>query len=342
MDRIRLLKEILGIYSPSGEEKGIADYLVKKLTEFGFNAYCDKVGNLISETGTGNPKIIFLGHIDTVSGFIDVKENDGKIYGRGSVDAKGPFAAFICALIEIKDRLNKSVTVIGAVEEEAESKGARYLIDKYSPEYAINGEPSGWNGITLGYKGCLRFNYCLKKNKVHHSGIDLTAAECGMNFWRELKNYCTTFSNEKKLFDALLPVLVSMNSYDNNFEQNVVLEISIRTPLGFDLENFKEWLISKKDDGEINFIIEDKAVKGSKNNKLVRTFLKGIRTQGGNPVFKYKTGTTDMNIVAEKWGCPMIAYGPGNSSLDHTPSEHISIDEYLKSIEILKDVLLSL
>ncbi|MFC2173950.1 acetyl-lysine deacetylase, partial [Acidobacteriota bacterium] len=42
------------------------------------------------------------------------------------------------------------------------------------------------------------------------------------------------------------------------------------------------------------------------------------------------------------WNCPIVAYGPGDSRLDHTPHEHILISEYLRSIEILKTALRSL
>jgi LysW-gamma-L-lysine carboxypeptidase len=52
-----------------------------------------------------------------------------------------------------------------------------------------------------------------------------------------------------------------------------------------------------------------------------------------------KTGTSDMNVVGPAWHCPILAYGPGESALDHTPDERISLSEYLRSIEILKSVL---
>jgi LysW-gamma-L-lysine carboxypeptidase len=52
-----------------------------------------------------------------------------------------------------------------------------------------------------------------------------------------------------------------------------------------------------------------------------------------------KTGTCDMNVVGPVWDCPIVAYGPGDSSLDHTPDERINLNEYLQSIEILKSVL---
>lgn len=81
------------------------------------------------------------------------------------------------------------------------------------------------------------------------------------------------------------------------------------------------------------------AYKADKNNPLVRVFLSAIRQHGGVPNFSTKSGTSDMNIVAPLWQCPAIAYGPGDSSLDHTPNEHISLTEYLKSIDVLSAAL---
>jgi LysW-gamma-L-lysine carboxypeptidase len=49
-----------------------------------------------------------------------------------------------------------------------------------------------------------------------------------------------------------------------------------------------------------------------------------------------------MNVVGPAWGCPIVAYGPGDSTLDHTPNEHIAITEYRKAIDVLTQVLESL
>jgi LysW-gamma-L-lysine carboxypeptidase len=46
-----------------------------------------------------------------------------------------------------------------------------------------------------------------------------------------------------------------------------------------------------------------------------------------------------MNVLGPQWGCPIVAYGPGDSSLDHTPEEHISLNEYLAAIRVLTRVL---
>jgi LysW-gamma-L-lysine carboxypeptidase len=55
-----------------------------------------------------------------------------------------------------------------------------------------------------------------------------------------------------------------------------------------------------------------------------------------------KTGTSDMNVVGPAWGRPICAYGPGDSALDHTPDERISLSEYWRSVEILKSALTAL
>jgi LysW-gamma-L-lysine carboxypeptidase len=42
------------------------------------------------------------------------------------------------------------------------------------------------------------------------------------------------------------------------------------------------------------------------------------------------------------WKTPIVAYGPGDSTLDHTAEEHILISEYQKAIEVLAEVLSTL
>ncbi|MEL6271576.1 MAG: M20/M25/M40 family metallo-hydrolase, partial [Chloroflexota bacterium] len=64
-----------------------------------------------------------------------------------------------------------------------------------------------------------------------------------------------------------------------------------------------------------------------------------IRKEGGTPRFVYKTGTSDMNAVGPRWNCPIIAYGPGDSTLDHTPHEHIDLDEYGQAVKVLTRAL---
>jgi LysW-gamma-L-lysine carboxypeptidase len=79
-----------------------------------------------------------------------------------------------------------------------------------------------------------------------------------------------------------------------------------------------------------------------KRSRIVPPFLRSIRGAGGTPRFTLKLGTSDMTVVGPVWGCPIVAYGPGDASLDHTPEERIVLDEYVKAVNVLTDVLVAL
>jgi hypothetical protein len=82
--------------------------------------------------------------------------------------------------------------------------------------------------------------------------------------------------------------------------------------------------------------------RGPRDTPLVRAFKGAIRRAGGKPRLKLKTGTSDMNVVAPVWDVPMLAYGPGDASLDHTPQEHLSLPDYARAVAVLTTALTGL
>ena len=141
-------------YSPSGQERGAVDWLAARMMSLGFtDSFIDGAGNAVGVMGSGPKQVVLLGHIDTVPGKIKVEEVDDLLYGRGSVDAKGPLACFVDAVARVGIKEDWQFVVIGAVEEERDSDGARFIVDKYKPDFAIIGEPNQWNRVALGYKG---------------------------------------------------------------------------------------------------------------------------------------------------------------------------------------------
>src|SRR5712692_9791077 len=93
-----LLSGLLEAYSPSHEEQQASEYLARWKRSAGFDqVFVDEAGNAVGILGDGSQEIVLLGHIDTVPGYITVEARDGKLYGRGSVDAKGPLATFAAA-----------------------------------------------------------------------------------------------------------------------------------------------------------------------------------------------------------------------------------------------------
>jgi LysW-gamma-L-lysine carboxypeptidase len=318
-------------------------------------AYVDEAGNAVGEIGApaeqATKTIVLLGHIDTVPGFIPVQimEDGDTIYGRGSVDAKGPFASYVlgaAALAGQQDILaqeGKRIVLVGAVEEEAaSSKGARFAADQYRPDYCVIGEPSGWSNITLGYKGRLLVDYELSRDIRHTAADGPSACEEAVDFWNALKAYANEFNQGKSIFETLQPSLRNFNSQANGFQEVARLFIGLRLPVGFPLEEFKALLDQWKIDATLKLSGEELPVHSDKNNALVRAFLSAIRSVGGQPKFRYKTGTSDMNVLAPIWQCPILAYGPGDSSLDHTPNEHASLQELGRGARIIQQMLLEI
>ena len=106
-------------YSPSGSEEAAASWLVKHMSSLGFEASLDEVGNALGVMGTGNKQVILLGHIDTVPGEIPVQVENEILFGRGSVDAKGPLACFVDAVAQVGVLDGWQFVVIGAVDGNA-------------------------------------------------------------------------------------------------------------------------------------------------------------------------------------------------------------------------------
>src|SRR4029079_2594390 len=97
-------------------------------------AFVDAAGNAVGIWGKGAREIVLLGHIDTVPGHIPVRQEGDLLYGRGSVDAKGPLACFVSAVARLPKSDACRLVVIGAVEEEAAaSEAARHGTAKHTP-----------------------------------------------------------------------------------------------------------------------------------------------------------------------------------------------------------------
>jgi len=347
------LSTLIGLveqYSPSGQEHTAVEWLVERMQTMSFDkAFVDGAGNTVGVMGDGPKQIVLLGHIDTVPGEIPVQVDDGNLYGRGSVDAKGPLACFVDAVARVGALNDWQFVVIGAVDEERDSLGARFVVDKYKPDFAIIGEPNNWDRIALGYKGSAWAQVTVKRGQSHSASGEQTAAEAGVETWLAVKAYADKFNTDKKrAFNMLLPTLRGLESGQDEFEQWTRMNIGCRLPVEVNSDAWYEKLGELVSDshleGDRHFTINRigypiQAWECEKNSSLVRAFLNGIRSQGGTPRFVYKTGTADLNVVAPIWRCPAVVYGPGDSSLDHTPNEHLSLDEYKKAVEVLVGAL---
>jgi len=352
-NEVALLQDMLTIPSYSGQERPLAQRLVEQAQQMGLHAWIDAAGNFIASTHpaeahTGPRPIILLGHMDTVRGYIPVRLENGVLYGRGAVDAKGPLAAFLCTaarLVHDAGSLEHPVIVIGAVEEEAAtSRGARAVLECYQPFACIIGEPSGSQAVTIGYKGRLLVEYCVTHPVSHSAGPRQNSCEIAVSFWNRVYQHASVWNEQhaaNSTFAALMPSLRNINSSQDGLEEQTRLLIGYRLPPGYDVAELRTQLErwAYEDSAQLRFSGEEAAFQATRTTPLARSFVAAIRAKGGQPSFKRKTGTSDMNVVGPVWGQNIAAYGPGDSRLDHTPQEHVHITEYIHAIDVLELVL---
>ena len=334
---------LLQHYSPSGSEGLAASWLAQRMLALGFDqAGLDEAGNVVGVLGSGPRQVLLLGHIDTVPGEIPVRLEAGRLYGRGAVDAKGPLACFVDAAAQAGPLDGWQVVVIGAVEEERESDGARYLASRYRPDYAVIGEPNRWERVALGYKGSAWAQVTLRRAQAHSAGPGQSACEAAVDSWLAVRAWADEFNTgRQRAFDQLLLTLRGLESGSDGLYEWASLKIGARLPLDLPPDAWYARLEELAPEVQrLGFAIP--AYQCEKNTPLVRAFLSAIRSQGGAPGFVFKTGTADLNIVGPAWGCPMVVYGPGDSGLDHTPDEHIEVSEYLRAVSVLAAALCSL
>jgi LysW-gamma-L-lysine carboxypeptidase len=341
---------LVGQYSPSGQERPVVQWLVERMRILGFTrSFVDPVGNAVGVMGEGPRQIVLLGHIDTYPGEIPVRVEEDILHGRGAVDAKGPLATMVDAVARVGEVEGWQFVVVAAVDEERDSTGAWYVVGQYKPDYAIIGEPSRWNRITLGYKGIAWAEIRISRPSAHPAANIESAPEAAIRIWKKILDWTDHNNTDRdKVFDQVLPSLREFASGENGLEAWACLRIDTRLPVDFPPADWYTVLSKILEESEADpFEVKQyrypiPAFKGEKNGPLIRAFLSEIRAAGSQPGFVLKSGTADINIVAPAWGCPSIAYGPGDSALDHTPHEHISLTEFNRAVEVLQAVLRNL
>jgi LysW-gamma-L-lysine carboxypeptidase len=353
MDVVELLRGMVAVPSPSGGEGPLARWLVERMAELGFASEVDGAGNAVGVLGDGPRLLVLLGHLDTVPGGPPVELREGRLFGRGTVDAKGPLAAFVTAAAAAGAATGWRIAVVGAVEEEApSSRGARFVAERYRPVACVIGEPSGWDAVTLGYKGRLLVDVERSQPTAHGAGPEPSAAEHVVGFWNAVSARVESFNRDRdRLFHRLQTRLESIRSEREPDREVARATVGFRLPPGLSpddlLASLPAWQAGDgTGDGVGDGVTARLRAHGAvpthvsgAGSPLVRAFLHGIRTAGGRPRFKHKTGTSDMNVVGPVWGCPILAYGAGDSRLDHTPREHVEVDELRRSVTVLEAAL---
>ncbi|MDB2225283.1 [LysW]-lysine hydrolase [Halorubrum ezzemoulense] len=348
----KLLYDMVSIPSPSRNEERAAERLVDFFEANGREAWIDEVGNV---RAPANDAVLLTSHVDTVPGDIPVEvrpapsegelpepsdvrvgdPGDPVLWGRGSVDATGPLVSMAVAAVKT------GVSFAGVVREEVDSGGARHLIgDRDAPEAVVNGEPSGWQGITLGYRGLLEGTYVNTSESGHSSRPEPNAIQHAIDWWHGVEEAFTPDDAETAVFDQVTtkPTSVDGGLSDDGLAVEATVDVQLRIPPSRPVDEIHELAEAELSTGTVRWGEPMPPVMESPRTDLARAFRVAIRSAGGDVRLLRKTGTSDMNLFAAAWDCPMVTYGPGNSDLDHAPDERLPLPDLDRAVRVLTEV----
>src|SRR5271157_206280 len=321
MDLFVLTRQLIDIESTTPNEGAVGDFLCDELRRRGLDARKMPVAGvranvLATWPGHGRPEVVFSTHMDTVPPFIISSQDAGRIYGRGSCDAKGIIATQILAAEKLRGT-GVFVGLLFLVGEERDSIGAK-LANQHpiGARFMINGEPTE-NKLALASKGSLHVEVVARGKMAHSAYPEL--GESAID----------------KLVEALHrlhKIKLPEDPEAGACTKNVGLIQGGRAPNvipDFAQANLFYRLVGPADAlrREITEAIGELAeVRFTRETPFVR-----LRTLDGLPTM-VAAFTTDIPSLAN-WGEPLLL-GPGSIHVAHTEGEFVEKKQLTEAVEI--------
>ncbi len=373
---LEVSRELVAINSETGNEKEVSVFLGNKLREMGLEvkwAEGEKdrpncVGVLRGTTG--NPKVQFSGHMDTVGpGDLSKWKTDpyggevigDKIYGLGVMDSKGGGTASVVVAIEalIKSgvKLKGDISIVGTVDEEVGGRlGMQYLIKNgiIDPDICIYCVHSDME-IKAYFKGLTQYKLTVKGQTAHGSTPEegVNAINGAIKILAELENGLP-YEKHPVLGDHT----VNFGWIRGGERYNVVCDhceagIDFRLVPGQTWQQAVKYMedviakLKKKHpelDASIKVIQDNDPVELTEDDaalKIVREAAKEIR--GEYPKISGTIAAGDLAPIFRKGGIPGIGYGPGDLKRGnaHKENEFIEIDQLIDASKVYATIMLN-
>ncbi|MBN2517191.1 MAG: M20/M25/M40 family metallo-hydrolase [Deltaproteobacteria bacterium] len=353
----KLLEHLINIYSPSGKEEEILEYLYGYLKKQGLPIVRQEVDdsryNLVVVPPDREIQFVLVGHLDTVAAYdledYGYQEDDDTISGLGSADMKSGCAAmvesYLSAWKKTSGRLPVALALV--VGEEEEGDGAQALVGDYHFPWAIIGEPTD-------------LQPCLS----HYGYVEIQVLTGGKRKHASLAN------KEQNPVEEMLRLLIEFSNYMEKKRPGLIYNIRdiFSPPAGFVVPDRCEvWIDTHLPPdapiGEITVEMEEMIEKQRKKNQHLDMALRfttihaGYDIPGKGPVVEvlkelYKSHSliwkphafrshSDASILWEA-GIKPIMLGPGKLEAAHAPEESVSFSQVIDAARLYFDLLMSL
>jgi acetylornithine deacetylase len=321
MDLFALTRRLVDIESTTPHEGPVGDFLCEELRTRGFEARKMPVEGernnvLATWPGQARPEIVFSTHMDTVPPFIPSSEDETRIYGRGSCDAKGIIAAQIAAAEKLRGA-GVFVGLLFLVGEERDSIGAQRANQQpIGAHFMINGEPTG-NRLALASKGSLHV-VLTARGKMAHSAYP----ELGDSAIDKLVEALHRL-HAMKLPESedVGPCTKNVGMIEGGRARNIISDFA-RAELFYRLVGPSEELRRQ--------IVEAVGELAEVDFTREAPFMR-MRTLDGLPTM-VAAFTTDVPSLAN-WGEPLLL-GPGSIHVAHTEGEFVEKKQLEAAVEL--------
>jgi acetylornithine deacetylase/succinyl-diaminopimelate desuccinylase len=368
-----LLERLVAIdtQNPPGQETEAAALLASELDAIGFTtevrALADGRANVVGRIDNGDgPCFAFNSHMDTVpvgGGWTGdpfrLTERDGKLFGRGACDAKGPVVAMAEAgrlLASQRDLWRGTLVLMFVADEEINGGGSRALAKQApKPDLIVIGEPTN-NAVFAAHKGCLR-PLIRAKGKAAHSG----RPELGVNAILAASHLISIFDERDRELRALHHPLVGHASLsvtriaggigDNVIPESCEMVLDRRLLPGETLDAAMDELHAmltraNRDHGVEAEIAAIRTKAGSTetalDDPLVRNAVAISRAHGVTfPQPGGLTGGCDL-VHFHEVGAVGIVLGPGSLDVAHQPDEYVPKDDLARAALIYRDIAIAM
>ncbi len=318
LTQVRLTRELIDIDSTTGREGEAGAWLAATLRRLGYEVVEQPVteGRFNVLATTGRADVVLSTHFDCVPPFFSSREEDGRLHGRGSCDAKGIALAQIAAAERLRASGESRVGLLFVVGEERGSDGAK--VANRAPigsKFLIDGEPTD-NRLGRGTRGAYRVRLRAVGRAAHSSQPELgeSAIEKLIDVLVGMRR--ATWPADPDLGETFYTIgVINGGIAPNVIPPAADAEVMFRTVSGHEAVRAA---LEENAGGRVT--LEDVLVVPPVRLTPVLGF--------DAAVFSF---TTDIPFLGA-WGAPLLL-GPGSVAQAHTADEFVPIAELHQAVD---------
>ena len=345
-DALDLLKTLVGFPSLSGEEAEIADFVEAHARRAGVDVLRHE-DNVAFGIGDGEDTLLLNSHLDVVPPSsdhpfdpFDPVEQDGVLYGRGSVDAKASGAAMTTALLSLAADGWAPPTgqVLVALTTNEEAGGKENGLQDLRPhlpslDAAVVGEPTSLRPC-VAQKGLLILKIHAHGTAAHagrsHRGVN--AITKGMQAFQQVQALSLDRTDPFLGAPSVTVTLVEGGSANNVVPEHCEFTVDVRTTPAYTHDEIVH-LVREEVDADVE-VYSDRLVPCSTPEDARITTAAQAALPDTEPF-----GSPTSSDWVFLHDVPTVKLGPGPSQRSHTADERIDIDEVRRAVRAYRDLI---